>query len=111
MASAPSRECSTPNTYLMAVPISLTGAAVNTLQLFTLQGTETLASQHARVTLDWVERNVHLDVVLSQAAPASQKPGDIPFASYLNFRYPTIYNISTPSLLNTGLGFISPSAL
>mgnify|MGYP001807993343 CR=1 FL=1 len=99
-------ECSTPNTYLMAVPISLTGAAVNTLQLFTLQGTETLASQHAHVALDWVERNVQLDVVLSQAPPASQKTTDIPFASFLNFQSPTVYNISTPSLLNTGAGFI-----
>lgn len=92
----PARQTGTDDTptgsaYLMAVP---TGSHGNTLQLLTLQGTETLATQHARVTLDWVQRDVQLRITWTEPPPADQKPGVNPLGR-------VEFNTSTPSQLDT----------
>lgn len=89
--------CSTPNTFLMATSVvfgACPKCSFNTLHLFSLQGTETLASQHARVTLDWVNREVELDITYAVPPPATQKPGNIPLGN-------VEYNITTVNLLDT----------
>lgn len=90
----PARQTGTGNTpdsvFLMSVP---TGSQGNTLQLLTLQGTETLATQHARVTLDWVQRNVQLDIIWAEPPPADQKLGMNPLGR-------DTFSTSTPSPLD-----------
>jgi hypothetical protein len=92
----PARQTGTGDTptgsvFLMAVP---TGSHGNTLQLLSLQGTETLATQHARVTLDWVQRDVQLDITWTEPPAADQKAGVNPLGR-------VEFKTSTPSLLDT----------
>jgi hypothetical protein len=72
-------EWADPNTYLMAAP----DGSGSTLQVFSLVGTETLAEQQgARVSLNWVQRGVQLDISWLQPPPADQRRGVNPLGLY-----------------------------
>lgn len=69
--------CDTPNTYLMAT-LGAMKHGEHVVQLFTLRGTETLATRTAWVSFEWVEPTVKLGISYRVPPDAVQKAGDIP---------------------------------
>lgn len=90
------------NTFLMATPVDrFFGGSLNTLQLFSLTGTDTLSGPNPDVRLEWVQKEVALDFDYSMPPPSNQKDGPAPYQGIARDITSSFANMASVTFVNS----------